>query len=127
VRECIDEIRGPMETSALKYSPPVLLIALGYHMGALVDAHRSSGLLTQEDLEEVISDACQFGMSAKQVRRPRSAQTKRVTNQRPVRHRITPSDGAPVFARPLRTPRGDSGRAPEARDRGVRRRGVRHR
>jgi hypothetical protein len=65
VRTCASALDAPLRAIAGKYSPPVLIVALALQLNRLGRAHISAGLLTADDLRELVMDTCDFAASAR--------------------------------------------------------------
>jgi hypothetical protein len=65
VRTCASALDAPLRAIARKYSPPVLIVALALQLNRLGRAHISAGLLTADDLRELVLDTCGFAASAR--------------------------------------------------------------
>ena len=73
VHICARALDAPLRAMARKYSPPVLIVALALQLNRLGRAHISAGLLTADDLRELVMETCDFGSPA----RPDSVSTLR--------------------------------------------------
>jgi hypothetical protein len=60
VHLCSSALDAPLSGLARKYSPPVLIVALALQLNRLGRAHISAGLLTADNLRELVMDACNF-------------------------------------------------------------------
>lgn len=63
VHICASALDVPLRGMARKYSPPVLIVALALQLNRLGRAHISAGLLTADDLRELVMETCDFGSS----------------------------------------------------------------
>ena len=73
MKACASALDGPLRGMAREYSPPVLIVALALQLSKLGRAHISVGLLTADNLQQLLTDACNFGTAT----RPRSASTRK--------------------------------------------------
>jgi hypothetical protein len=64
VHTCDSALDAPLKGIARKYSPPVLIVALALQLNRLGRAHISAGLLTADDLRELVMDTCDFASAA---------------------------------------------------------------
>lgn len=59
-RTCASAMDAPLRGLARTYSPPVLMVALVLKLNELGRAHISAGLLTVDDLRDLVMDSCEF-------------------------------------------------------------------
>jgi len=64
VHICASALDAPLRGMARKYSPPVLIVALALQLNRLGRAHVSAGLLTTDDLRELVMETCDFASPA---------------------------------------------------------------
>ena len=63
VLTCASALDAPLRGFARKYSPPVLVVALVLQLNRLGRAHILAGLLTADQLRELVMSACDFASS----------------------------------------------------------------
>jgi hypothetical protein len=64
VLTCASALDAPLRGLARKHSPPVLVVALVLQLNRLGRAHILAGLLTADDLRDLVMHACDFASSA---------------------------------------------------------------